>query len=95
MCEYRVGIREAGIEVVRRGKPPHKRLVMSRNVLTSRSILATVAAMVERRARVYAMGRAAGVGGRARYSGGVWPDLSMARHAGRSAASAGHFFSYN
>ena len=63
---------------------------MVRSARTLRSMAAFVSVVVERRARVHASGWAAGVGGRALYSSGGWPDLSVARHATRSAASAGH-----
>ena len=63
---------------------------MVRSARTLRSMAALVSVVVERRARVHASGWAAGVGGRALYLSGGWPDLSVARHATRSAASAGH-----
>ena len=63
---------------------------MVRSARTLRSMAALVSVVVERRARAHASGWAAGVGGRALYLSGGWPDLSVARHATRSAASAGH-----
>ena len=62
-------------------------LVTSRSARTLRSMAELVSAAVERRARVHASGWAAGVGGRAPYSSGGWPALSVARQATRSAAS--------
>ena len=61
-----------------------------RSVRTVWSILALVAASVERRARAKASGRAAGVGGAARKASGGSPDCSVLRQAARSAASSGH-----
>jgi len=52
-------------------------LVMVRSARTLRSMAALVSVVVERRARVHASGWAAGVGGRALYSSGGWPDLSV------------------
>ena len=63
---------------------------MLRSARTLRSMAELVSVAVERRARVHASGWAAGVGGRALYSSGGWPALSVARQATRSAASAGH-----
>ena len=47
-------------------------LVMVRSARTLRSMAALVSVVVERRARVHASGWAAGVGGRALYSSGVF-----------------------